>query len=335
MKRVAVSILLPVFNAERTLAACLRSIRRQSESAWDCVLLDDGSEDRSLALALSQAGDDSRFRVERLTHRGLVPTLNAGLELCRGEFVARMDADDIMHRHRLREQLALLRADNRLAAAGCHVRMFPRGRLGKGTLDYERWLNSIDSPRRLLEEAFVECPVCHPTLIVRRALIRKLGYRDQGWPEDYDLLLRLLAAGERIGMLARRRLLWRQQPGRLSRSSPVYGRERFAECKAAFLSSSFLADARRYVLWGYGQTGRSLRAALSKHGKRPSEIVELHPGRLGNLIHGARVISPAELGDLPHRPILVSVAGEGPRRQIRQWLESEGFVELRDYVCVA
>ena len=249
--------------------------------------------------------------------------------------MARMDADDIMHRHRLREQLALLRSDSRLAAAGCHVRIFPRDRLGQGTLDYERWLNSIDSPRRLIEEAFVECPVCHPTLFARRQLIQEFGYRDRGWPEDYDLLLRLLAAGEHVGMLARRRLSWRRQPGRLSLNSPVYSRERFTECKAAFLAGSFLAGSERYILWGYGQTGRSLRAALSKHDKRPSEIVELHPGRLGNLIHGARVIAPAALGGLPRRPILVSVAGEGPRRQIREWLESEGFVELRDYVCVA
>jgi glycosyltransferase involved in cell wall biosynthesis len=62
MKRAAVSILLPVFNAERTLAACLRSIRRQSESSWECVLVDDGSRDDSLSLALRYATGDDRFR---------------------------------------------------------------------------------------------------------------------------------------------------------------------------------------------------------------------------------------------------------------------------------
>jgi glycosyltransferase involved in cell wall biosynthesis len=335
MESPAISILLPVLNAGRTLDACLRSILRQSESSWECVLMDDGSRDDSLAIAQRFAAGDGRFRVMGTAHRGLVPTLNAGLELCRAGCIARMDADDIMHRHRLREQLDLMRSDERLAAAGCHVRIFPRDRLGEGTLAYERWLNGIDSPRRLLQESFVECPVGHPTMIIRRELLQELRYRDRGWPEDYDLILRLTISGRRVGMLARRRLLWRHHPERLSRTSEVYSRESFTECKAEFLSRSFLAADRQYILWGYGQTGRNLCAALSGRGKRPSHIVELHPGRLDNLIHGAPVIPPAKLVDLPRRPILVSVAGEAPRQEIRRWLDSKGFVELQDYVCVA
>lgn len=335
MKSPAISILLPVWNAGRTLDACLRSILRQSERSWECVLVDDGSRDDSLAIAQRYAVDDGRFRVEKAAHRGLVPALNAGLALCRAGFIARMDADDIMHRHRLREQLDLMRSDERLAAAGCHVRIFPRDRLGEGTLAYERWLNGIDSPQRLLQESFLECPVGHPTMIIRRKLLQKLRYRDRGWPEDYDLILRLTTSGRRIGMLARRRLLWRHHPERLSRTSEVYSQESFTECKAEFLSRSFLVGNRQYILWGYGQTGRNLRAALSGRGKRPSHIVELHPGRIGNLIHGAPVMPPAKLADLPRRPILVSVAGEKPRQKIRQWLDAEGFAELTDYVCVA
>jgi glycosyltransferase involved in cell wall biosynthesis len=330
-----ISILLPVFNAERTLAPCLRSIRRQSEKSWECILVDDGSQDGSLELARARAGGDVRFRFTAHPHRGLVPTLNSGLGLCRGTYIARMDADDIMHRHRLREQLALMRADESLAAAGCHVRIFPRRRPGAGTLAYERWLNGIDSPRRVREEAFVECPVCHPTLIVRRDQMLRLRYRDRGWPEDYDLLLRLITEGKRVGMLARRRHLWRSRSGRLSTTSAVYGHNRFTECKAAFLASSFLSAGKSYILWGYGKTGRRMRTALQRTGKRPSHIVEVHPGRLGNLIHGAPVIPPERLTGLPRRPILVSVAGAGPRSEIRRWLESAGFTELRDYVCVA
>jgi len=330
-----VSILLPARNAETTLPSCIRSIRRQSLTDWECVVVDDGSSDETLECARETSRRDGRFVVVSTEHRGLVAALAAGLERCRGEYVARMDADDLMHRLRLEDQVALLGSRPDLAATGCHVRLFPRKHLGEGYRSYETWLNGIDSADRLEQEAFVECPVAHPTLMLCRGVILKLGYRDVGWPEDYDLVLRMLAQGDMIGVVPRRRLCWRSHPGRLSLTDPTYGHDRFTACKAEFLASSLLAAKERYILWGFGATGRNLRRELERRGKRPSHIVELHPGRLGNRIHGAPVVPPAGIPDLPRHPIVVSVAGEAPRSQIREALGSMGFVELRDFVCAA
>lgn len=335
MSQPIVSVLMPAFNAVETLESCLRSIQRQTETAWECIIVDDGSTDGTAPLASRLAQHDDRLRVVTLPHRGIVEALNSGLELCRGTYIARMDADDLMHRERLRQQIGLMEQRQELAAAGCHVRIFPRQALGPGTHAYERWLNGMDSAGRVRRELFVECPVCHPTLIARSGAISKLGYRDCGWPEDYDLILRLIADGDEVGVLPRRRLLWRHGPDRLSRSDERYSHERFTTCKAAFLAESFLGGHASFTLWGYGNTGKAMCSALAAHGKQPSHIVEMHPGRLGNRIHGAEVIPPSRLPLLPRRPLLVSVAGEGPRREIRKYLAAEGFVELRDYVCVA
>jgi len=246
-----------------------------------------------------------------------------------------MDADDLMHRARLRAQLAALEKGRDLAAVGCHVRVFPRRTLRDGGRAYERWLNRIDGARRVHEEAFVECPVAHPTLVIRRDILAALGYRDRGWPEDYDLVLRLLGAGHQVGVVPQRLLAWRDGPARLSRTADRYRLDRLTECKAAFLATHFLGDRDAYVLWGYGATGRTLRRALLAHGKRPSHIVEVHPGRIGNTIHGAPVVPPEALRQLPGRRIVASVAGEGPRREIRESLGSMGFHETRDFVCAA
>ena len=315
--------------------ACLRSIQRQIEPRWECIVVDDGSADGTLARASSFAERDARFRVVAAPHRGLVEALNVGLDRCRAPFVARMDADDVMHRARLGAQLAALANARDLAAVGCHVRLFPRRTLRDGRRAYERWLNGIDSPRRVREEAFVECPVAHPTLVIRREILADLGYRDRGWPEDYDLVLRLLCAGHDVGVVPRRLLAWRDGPARLSRTGDRYGLDRFTACKAAFLAAHFLAGTEAYVLWGYGGTGRALRRALLGHGKRPAHIVELHPGRIGETIQGAPVVPPGALRKLPGRPIVVSVAGEGPRRAIREALAAMGFRETRDFVCAA
>jgi glycosyltransferase involved in cell wall biosynthesis len=330
-----ISVLLPVRDCAPWLPACLRSIARQTLSDFECVVVDDGSQDESLSLAAAFAAADPRFRVFPTPARGLVAALNEGLSHCRGPVVARMDADDWMHRERLAAQQAALDADSDLAAVGCRVRLFPRSGLADGMRSYERWLAGICSPDDVRREAFVECPVAHPTLAIRAALLAELRYRDQGWPEDYDLLHRLLARGERIGVLPRRLLAWRQREGRLSRTHPSYATERFTACKASFLATGFLAKSERYVLWGYGSTGRALLRALRVRGRTASAIVELHPGRLGNRIQGAPVLPPQALASRDREPIVVSVAGETPRSQIRAELARMGFQETRDYVCAA
>ncbi len=347
-----ISVLLPVRDAEATLDACIRSLLRQTEQRWECVFVDDGSRDRSRELIQAYCAQDARLRLIAGPHCGIVAALNLGLEACRGEFVARMDADDWMHRERLALQREALETDPKLAAVGSHVRMHPRPRethqresalrkrrtevvQRRGRIAYERWLNSIETPEAVAREAFVECPIAHPTLFIRRGTLARFGYRSRDWPEDYDLILRLLMEGERLGVVPKRLLGWCDRPGRLSRTDARYGTERFTECKAAALVHSFLAQHFEYILWGYGETGRTLRRALLAYGRAPSQIVELHPGRIGQRIHGARVVSPDELPALPRRPILVSVAGSEPRRLIRAALDKAGFTEVRDFVCVA
>jgi hypothetical protein len=240
-----------------------------------------------------------------------------------------------MHRQRLTLQVRALEESPHLTAVGCHVRLFPRHGLPVGRRAYERWLNSIDTSARVRQDAFVECPLAHPTLMLRREVLQTLGYRDCGWPEDYDLLLRLLTRGYEVSVVPRRLLSWRDTPGRLSRTSPTYALERFTACKAAFLAASFLNGTRTYILWGYGDTGKTLRQALLAHDKVPSHIVEIHPGRLGNRIHNALVIPPEDLVRVPHGRVVVSVAGAQARHAIRQVMARLGFVELHDFVCAA
>jgi glycosyltransferase involved in cell wall biosynthesis len=330
-----VSILLPFRDAAGTLPACLASIVRQRTEDWECVAVDDGSGDGGAARVREAARRDPRFRLVSRPAEGLVPTLNAGLEECRGAFVARMDADDLMHRDRLSAQLAAVEADPGLSGVGSHVRIFPRVGLSDGRRRYERWLNGIDSPARLRAEAFVECPIAHPTLLLRRDVALAHGYRDRDWPEDYDLVLRLLADGHALGVVPRRLLAWRDGAARLSRTDPRYGLDRFTACKAAFLADGLLAGGEGYVLWGHGPTGRALKKALGRHGKRPRAIVEVHPRRIGRRIDGTPVIGPDEVAGWRALPLVSSVAGARPRAQIREALAALGYRETVDHVFAA
>ena len=330
-----VSVLIPVRGAEATLAGCLRSVSRQRLADFECVVVDDGSRDASLALARDHARRDPRFRVVATPARGLVPALQSGLEACRAPLVARHDADDWMHRDRLALQVEALEREPGWAGVGCRVRMFPRDGLGPGMRAYEGWLNQIATPSQLRREAFVECPLAHPTWLLRRATLDAHPYCDAGWPEDYDLLLRALGAGLDFGVVPQRLLGWRHGPGRLSQRSGVYADERFTACKAHHLRRGFLAHHPRYLLWGYGGTGRALARALRACDRRPEAIVELHPGRLGQTIQGAPVIPPERLGPPSGTALLVSVAGAAARSLIRERLARAGWREGLHYLCTA
>ena len=333
--RPVVSVLLPFRDAAASVETAVRSVLRQTEHRLECIAVDDGSADDGAQRVAALAAADSRVRLLRGERLGLVPALTHGLAACRGRFIARMDGDDWMHRTRLARQLRALAADPGLRAVGCHVRLFPRGELSDGMRRYEAWLNSLATEADVHRDAFIECPLAHPTWLARRELLCGFGYREMEWPEDYDLLLRWREAGLRIGVVPERLHGWRDGPERLSRSAARYQPERFVACKASFLARDFLAEHDDYLLWGFGDTGRVLRRALHDHGKHPAAILELHPGRIGQRIHGAPVVAPEALPSLPRRPLLVSVAGAGPRGEIREALAGMGFEEVRDFLCTA
>ena len=156
----------------------------------------------------------------RTQRRGLVAALQRGLAEAEGEFVARMDADDIAHPARLAVQLAFLTHNPELSGCGARVRRVPAGDIPPRAAAYIAWLNAMIDWKTVAANLFVECPLAHPTFLFRaRALAEVGGYRDRGWPEDYDLLLRLWRRGHRFAAAPRTLLDWRDSAGRLSRTS--------------------------------------------------------------------------------------------------------------------
>jgi glycosyltransferase involved in cell wall biosynthesis len=140
-----VSVLVPAWNAARTLTACLNSLQRQTLTSWQCVVVDDGSSDATAAVFGALAAQDPRFTLVSTPRRGLVHALNEGLGRCHAPLIARMDADDVMHPERLAAQVRALEDDATLAAVGCHVRIFPRATMSPRLHEYEAWLNGMQS----------------------------------------------------------------------------------------------------------------------------------------------------------------------------------------------
>lgn len=335
-----VSVLLPIRDAEDTLEAALNSVRASSLENLELVCVDDGSSDATPDILARAAGDDGRVRVLRQPPLGLVPALNHGLEHCRCEFVARMDADDEMDPKRLELQLGALREDPQLALVGCQVESFREGGLLGGYEIYSEWVNQLLSHEAMRRECFVECPVPHPTWMFRGDRVRALGgYRDVDWPEDLDLLYRLLDAGERLGKLSLPLHRWRDHDTRLSRTDPRYSREAFARAKAHYVGRLF--PLRAAVIWGAGRTGKRFSRLLAAEGIRTHAFIDIRPDRQGNAWHQIPILGPDAAPEklsgwlAAEMRILAAVSSRGARDEIRRALTAWELREGEAFLIVA
>ncbi|MBI4409998.1 MAG: glycosyltransferase [Gemmatimonadetes bacterium] len=335
-----VSILLPCRNAEEHLPEAIASLAAQTFRDFEVVAVDDGSADGTFAELFTWAQHDGRVRVLRTgasaRGAGLVPALATALSGARGELVARMDADDIAEPERLAKQVALLDQRPGIAACGTGVRYFPREHVRGGARRYERWLNALVEPDEIARDIFVECPIAHPTLVVRRAALLAVGgYRDLDWPEDYDLILRLWASGYRLAKVPDVLHHWRDRSTRASRTDRRYSPAAFRRCKVHFLRRTLLAGREGAVVWGAGPVGKSFARELARQGVTLRAFVDLDRRKIGQTIHGAPVITPAEIDRFRSAVALAAVGSPGAREQIRGELRQRGWKELEDFCAVA
>ncbi|MGC8559500.1 MAG: glycosyltransferase [Phycisphaerae bacterium] len=192
MPEPPVSVLLPVFNAAEFLSAAIDSITAQSLADIQIVIINDGSTDGSTDILKDYARQDSRIEVHQRPNRGLVATLNEGIDLCHGEFIARMDADDISLPQRLEKQLHHMRSHPQTVAMGTAIEYLatrgPTGVNSRQPTDADTILNLL--PRK-------NC-ISHPTVMMRKSSVQAVGgYRGVYLhAEDYDLWLQLARCGD-------------------------------------------------------------------------------------------------------------------------------------------
>jgi glycosyltransferase involved in cell wall biosynthesis len=333
MTRPQVSILMPVRNEGLFLPAALASLRRQSLDDWELVAVDDGSDDATPAI-LAAAAADPRVRPLRSPGRGIVAALNAGLAQCRAPLVARMDGDDICHPRRLELQRDFLRSTPEVGLVACTARLFPRQLVQGGMRAYETWQNGLASHEQIVRDLYVESPFVHPSVMFRREEVRAAGgYRDMGWAEDYDLWLRLAAAGTRFARLPHNLFFWREHPRRATRTIGHYTLAAFRACKVHHLRQGFLRGVNAVALAGAGVEGRAWRRALEEAGIAVSLWVDIDPRKIGRTLHGARIVAPEPFPRLPGK-MLITVGVRGAREELRHWAEQGGLTEGVDFLCV-
>lgn len=185
---LSVSVLLPVFNCAKYLDAAILSIRKQTMADWELVAVNDGSTDNSLAILCHHAAEDKRVVVISQQNTGIATALNAGLEVCRGKYIARMDGDDVAEPARLEEQVAFLERNPHIGAVGGWATISDELDNEVGRIENPIAPSDVDAA---LDRG--NYSLLHPTLVVRRDCLAVAGNYDTAFchAEDLDLLLRL------------------------------------------------------------------------------------------------------------------------------------------------
>ncbi|MBZ0207938.1 MAG: glycosyltransferase [Flavobacteriales bacterium] len=207
-----VTVLLPVHNSARFLREAMDSILAQTWHNFELLAIDDGSTDDGLEILRSYP--DPRIRiVVHQQNRGLATTLNEGVELAKGEYIARMDGDDVMLPERLAEQVAYLDTRPEIALVASFIEYINVEGAPTGPWDTDRATPDEATIAAMLPRT--NC-LAHPSVMFRRSALRELRYAPRHGAEDWDLWLRMLSRGLRLAKIPKVLLRYRIHPGSIT-----------------------------------------------------------------------------------------------------------------------
>ena len=206
-----ISVAMPVYNGAKYLSESIESILNQTFKNFELIIIDDGSTDNSLEILKKYRDTDSRIRLVTRENRNLSTTLNDIIDLARGQWLARMDQDDISLPQRFKRQLEWLDVTG-ADICGSWVQLFGG--------DENRILKHPQSDKAIKIEMLFSSPFAHPTVMMKTKLVKKLRY-DKAWEkcEDYDLWERAVHADWKMTNIQENLLCYRQHPTQLTSNS--------------------------------------------------------------------------------------------------------------------
>lgn len=207
----AISVVMPLRGDGRFLRLALESVHLNSEASVEIVCVDDGLTESARAVVAEFKTKAQRFRLLQNDGQGIVAALNTGLRAAQGEFIARMDADDISLPGRFPAQFAYLRRHPDVSAVGTQAELIDAG---GNTL---RLLHTPVGSQRLHAALDISCAIIHPTVMMRKAVVQAAGGYRLGFDgaEDYELWLRLRRVSK-LDNLPGSFLLYRSHAGQIS-----------------------------------------------------------------------------------------------------------------------
>lgn len=330
-----VSVILPFFNAEKTLGRAIESIANQTFKQWECILINNNSTDNSCDIAIDWTKRDSRFVLVHEKQQGVMFASNKGSEYAKGKYIARMDADDVSMPNRLEMQADFLNNSPEFGAVSGLAEYVPHHVNTEGFQRYVNWVNSVRTYQDILNNMFVESPIVNPTAMWRCELAQLHGmYKHGNFPEDYELWLRWLSLGVKIEKIDAPVIKWFDSEARLTRTHPIYSEDAFYRIKTQYLARWLESNNPHYpivAIWGASRISRGRNKLLQDYGIEISFYIDIKKSRQldRQIVYFEDIPLPGNIF------ILVYIKNQNAKIKIQKFLETRNYLEGKHYIFVS
>ena len=331
MQNPLISILIPFKNTEEYLSECLQSIINQTYTNWELLIVDDGSIDKSYNVVKEFQNKDSRIKLFKNNGKGIIEALRLAFSKCKGEFITRMDSDDIMTINKLEVLKTNLQNYGKQHIAIGLVNYFSKNGIGDGYSKYESWINNLTRKGVNYNDIYKECVIPSPCWMIHREdLVNANAFNSNRYPEDYDLTFRFYQ--KRYTCIPCSTVLhhWRDYTTRASRTDPHYAHEYLLDIKLYYFLKLDYDVTRPLAIWGAGDKGKTIAKTLIEK-EIPFHWICDNPKKIGRDIYG-QILEPFEHLELIKKPqSIITVANIEAQKQIKNYLKQLELESMKDY----
>lgn len=326
-----VSIIIPYKNTEIYLPECLDSILQQSYTNFELIIVNDHSTDNSKALVASYAKIDSRIHCFDTNGNGIIDALKFAYLHSKGDYITRMDSDDIMVTNKIKCMVNALQntGDGHIALG--QVSYFSKEGISNGYYSYEKWLNKLTRDGINYSEIYKECVIPSPCWMVSRNDFDSCGgFNSNTYPEDYDLAFRFYQ--NKLKCIPNDEVLhlWRDYENRTSRTSEHYAENYFLDIKLRYFLEIDYHPESNLVVWGAGKKGKQIAQKLLDQNIRFNWICN-NKKKIGKHIYEVEMQRFSILKEFEQPQIIITVANKEDQKVILSFLKAQDLKPAQDY----
>lgn len=339
-KEKLVSIIMPAYNTEEYIRQSIDSIINQTYQNFEFIIVDDGSTDNTSSIIMDYAKVDNRIIVVRRKNRGIVQSLNDAIHLSRGEYIARMDSDDIANKERIEKQVKFMNTHPDVYLLGTNFELIYEE--GMSEASRKRYASMHQRSRECIDKENVFLSIneaqkfIHPSVMYRKEVFEIVGLYKDFYMEDIELYFRIAAKGLRIEKLEEDLLIYRAREDSKSwTDSREAATAQLMKIKIEYLikNTTIQSHMNNYLIWGADISGISALELLNKYFPKCTCIAFIDPYKAGSKVRDLDVIKPEEINY--YESDYIFICTQAGAKSSREYLKEIKKTEINDFFKIS
>ena len=319
---------MPFKNPGNYFIPCVESILNQSYKNWELIAVNDHSDDGSFQLAQSCANKHTKISVIDSKGDGIIQALRCGYEYSKGDYIHRMDSDDIMPRQKLEKMMEAISPKS--LVTGLVDYFSDDFDLGDGYKKYTTWINQSMKSGDLWKDIYKECPVPSSAWLLHRDDFESVGaFNSSLIPEDYEFSFRLYQSGIKIKIVPEVIHRWRDSTNRTSRMESQYFPENYVDLKVGYFLKIDRNKTIPLVLWGAGKKGKKIARVLLELGENFIWVTD-NPLKFGVNIYN-QIVRPRNKINLKNYQQIIAISSPSEQIEVQSILDSLELKNRKNY----